>query len=139
MGPLTYGPHTDDLEEPLERMAVGVEATMEVQPPPDQVTQLGSAGTTPPAPPQVESGEPISSKYSGFSTLYLEMEAKEKLERAQAEAKQVDEDEIVDVEAVDETVISEFEIKPEAIPGENEKTDKHQGENSKVCLTLCGS
>ncbi len=119
-----WRPHIDDLEEPLERMAVEAKAQAAVQPLPDQVTGSGSAGTTPPAPPQVESGEPSSSKYSGFSTLFLKMEAKEKLEQAQAEARKVGEDEIVDVESTEETVASELEIKPEAIPVEDEKSDK---------------
>jgi hypothetical protein len=88
---------------------------------------------TPPAPPQVEVGEPSSSKYSGFSTLYLEKEAEAKLEQAQAEARKVAEDEVVDVEAVDvestgETVTSEFEIKPKAI-----QTEEEASGTGKIC------
>jgi hypothetical protein len=118
-----WRPHIDELEEPLERMAVEATSQAAVQPPPDQVT--GSAGMTPPAPPQVEVGEPSVSKYSGFSTLYLEKEAEAELEKAQAEARTVAEDEEVDVEVVDvepagETVTSELEIKPEAIQTEEE-------------------
>ncbi len=90
-----WRPHIDELEEPLERMAVEATSQAAVQPPPDQVT--GSAGMTPPAPPQVEVGEPSVSKYSGFSTLYLEKEAEAELEKAQTEARTVAEDEEIDV------------------------------------------
>jgi len=123
-----WRPHVDELEEPLERMAVEATSQAAVQPPPDQVTGSGSAGMTPPAPPQVEVGEPSVSKYSGFSTLYLEKEAEAELEQAQAEARKVAEDEEVDVEAVGETVTSELEIKPEAI-----QTEEEASGSGKIC------
>jgi hypothetical protein len=101
--------HQDPLEEPLERMALDIDVKEEPaasQPPQDQVSIHPEPGMVP---PQAGASGSSSSKFFGYSSLYLKLEAKQEQEKAQQEAERPEEDkEIV-------TVISELDLNLEPI------------------------